>query len=184
MKVFAALLCTFLLLRVPAARANGAGDDGQPDVAATKPVAVASAAEPAPPPGPVLPARLPQITHFLTPSYPEVAWQSHVQGKVSLKILVYKDGRFDFSGSPEGNPVLVSAAKENLCSWNFAHNDSTEPLPLTVQFEYRIDKVRTSAQLTTQVTYDLPNRITVVAPAYAPSCLCIKKRSRWKPWSR
>lgn len=184
MKVFAALLCTFLLLGATVARANGSGDDERADAAAAKPVTVARAAEPTPPPGPLLPARLPQITHFQTPTYPEIAWQSHTQGKVSLKILVYRDGRFDFSGSPEGNPALVSAAKENLCSWNFAHNDSVEPLPLTVQFDYRIDKVRTSAQRTTQVTYDLPNRVTVVAPAYAPSCLCIKKRSRWKLWSR
>lgn len=171
MKVFAALL---LLLGAAAA---GSADDGAP----AKP---APAALPTPPPGPLLPARLPEITHFQTPAYPEIAWQSHIQGQVSLKILIYNDGRFDFSGPTAGNPVLVSAAKENLCSWNFAHNDSMEPLPLTVQFNYRIDKLRTSAQLTTQVTYDLPNRVTVVAPAYAPSCLCIKKKSRWKLWSR
>jgi hypothetical protein len=130
-------------------------------------------------PAPVRPINLPRIVHFQTPNYPEIAWQSQVEGKVSLKVLVYKDGRFDFTGAAVGNPLLVAAAKENLCSWNFASNDSADPLPLTVEFEYRIDKVRTSAQLTTQVTYDLPNRVTVVAPAYAPSCLCIKKKSKW-----
>lgn len=186
MKIFAALLCSLLLFETAPVRASGSSDDGPSSPApavASAVIRVAAVATPAPVPAtvpaPVRPVSPPRIVHFQTPSYPEIAWQSQVQGKVSLKVLVYKDGRFDFTGAVEGNPLLVAAAKENLCSWNFAPNDSADPLPLTVEFEYRIDKVRTSAQLTTQVTYDLPNRVTVVAPAYAPSCLCIKKKSKW-----
>lgn len=127
-----------------------------------------------------LSADMPRITHFQAPGYPEMAWQSKVHGKVTLKILVHKDGRFGFAGDPVGPPALVSAAKENLCSWTFASNQSDAPLPLTVEYEYRIDKSRTSAQLNAQVTYDLPNHVTVVAPEYSPSCLCVKKKSKWK----
>jgi hypothetical protein len=127
-----------------------------------------------------LSADVPRITHFQAPSYPEMAWQSKVHGKVTLKILVHKDGRFGFAGDPAGPPALVSAAKENLCSWTFASNQSDAPLPLTVEYEYRIDKSRASAQLNTQVTYDLPNHVTVTAPEYSPSCLCVKKKSKWK----
>ncbi len=112
-----------------------------------------------------LSAEVPRITHFQAPSYPEMAWQSKVHGKVTLKILVYKDGRFGFTDTIAGPPALVSAAKENL--W------------LTVEYEYRIDKSRTSAQLNAEVTYDLPNHVTVVAPEYSPSCLCVKKKSKW-----
>jgi hypothetical protein len=123
----------------------------------------------------------PRVTHFQAPSYPEVAWQSKVHGKVVLKILVYKDGRFGFADTPAGPPALVSAAKENLCSWTFASNQSENPLPLTVEYEYRIDKSRASAQLNAEVTYDLPNHVTVVAPEYSPSCSCVKKpRSKWR----
>ncbi|HEY4815847.1 MAG TPA: energy transducer TonB [Candidatus Acidoferrum sp.] len=125
-------------------------------------------------------ADVPRVTHFQAPSYPEMAWQSKVHGKVTLKILVHKDGRFGFTDTVVGPPALVSAAKENLCSWTFASNQSEEPLPLTVEYEYRIDKSRSSAQLNTQVTYDLPNHVTVVAPEYSPSCLCVKKKSKWK----
>lgn len=125
-------------------------------------------------------AELPRITHFQAPSYPEVAWQSKVYGKVTLKILVYKDGRFGFTDTAAGPAALVSAAKENLCSWTFAANQSADPLPLTIEYEYRIDKTRNSGQLTTQVTYDLPNHITITAPEYSPSCTCIKKKSKWK----
>jgi hypothetical protein len=96
-----------------------------------------------------------------------------------LKILVYKDGRFGFASDPVGPPALVSAAKQNLCSWTFASNASDNPLPLTVEYEYRIDKTKTSAQLNTEVTYDLPNHVTVTAPEYSPSCLCVKKKSKW-----
>src|SRR6202047_1888075 len=88
----------------------------------------------------------PRVMHFQAPSYPEMAWQSKVHGKVTLKILVYKDGRFGFTDTIAGPPALVSAAKENLCSWTFASNPSDVPLPLTVAYEYRIDKVSTSAQ--------------------------------------
>jgi len=83
-----------------------------------------------------------------------------------------------------GNPLLVSAAKENLCTWNFASHDMDSPLPLTVEYEYRIDKARTATQLSAEVTYDLPNRVSIVAPAYSASCLCVKKKSKWKFFGR
>ena len=126
----------------------------------------------------------PRVTHFQAPSYPELAWQEKVHGKVVLKILVHKDGRFGFADDPVGPPALVSAAKENLCSWTFASNQSENPLPLTVEYEYRIDKSKASAQLNTQVTYDLPNHVTVVAPEYSPTCLCLKKKSKWRLWGK
>ena len=129
-----------------------------------------------------LAAESPRLTHFQAPSYPALAWQEKVHGKVVLKILVHKDGRFGFADDPVGPPALVSAAKENLCSWTFASNQSENPLPLTVVYEYRIDKSRASAQLNAEVTYDLPNHVTVVAPEYSPSCLCLKKKSKWRFW--
>jgi hypothetical protein len=129
-----------------------------------------------------LTADVPRVTHFQAPSYPEMAWQAKVHGKVVLKIVVHKDGRFGFTDTVVGPPALVSAAKENLCSWTFASNLSDDPLPLTVEYEYRIDKSRASAQLNTEVTYDLPNHVTVVAPEYSPSCLCVKKKSKWSKW--
>lgn len=129
-----------------------------------------------------LAAESPRVTHFQAPSYPALAWQEKVHGKVVLKILVHKDGRFGFADDPVGPPALVSAAKENLCSWTFASNQSENPLPLTVVYEYRIDKSRASAQLNAEVTYDLPNHVTVVAPEYSPSCLCLKKKSKWRFW--
>ncbi len=127
-------------------------------------------------------ADLPRVTHFQAPSYPEVAWQSKVHGKVTLKILVHKDGRFAFAEDPAGPPALVSAAKENLCSWTFAANDADQPLPLTVEYEYRIDKTRASAQLNAQVTYDFPNHVSITAPEYSPTCTCVKKKSKWRLW--
>ena len=36
------------------------------------------------------------------------------------------------------------------------------------------------AQLNAEVTYDLPNHVTIIAPEYSPSCLCVKKKSKWK----
>src|ERR1700758_3754564 len=129
---------------------------------------------------PAVAAESPRVLHFQAPSYPEVAWQEKVHGKVTLKILVHKDGRFGFADDPVGPPALVSAAKQNLCSWTFATNQSENPLPLTVEYEYLIDKSKTSAQLNAEVSYDLPNHVRVVAPEYSPSCSCVKKRSKWR----
>ena len=128
-------------------------------------------------------ADLPRVTHFHSPSYPEMAWQARVHGKVVMKILVHKDGRFAFTDTITGPPALVSAAKENLCMWTFASRESEDPVPLTVEYEYLISRSRTSAQLTTDVSYDLPNHVMITAPEYEPSCLCTKKRSKWKFWS-
>ena len=173
MNALLAFLFSFLLFAdtpVTADRAAKADKSASADKTAEK----AAAAE-AP-----LSTELPRIMHFQAPSYPEVAWQEKVHGKVVLKILVYKDGRFGFASDPVGPPALVSAAKQNLCSWTFASNPSDNPLPLTVEYEYRIDKTKTSAQLNTEVTYDLPNHVTVTAPEYSPSCLCVKKKSKWR----
>jgi hypothetical protein len=57
---------------------------------------------------------LPRVTHFQAPSYPEMAWQAKVHGKVTLKILVHKDGRFAFAEDPAGPPALVSAERKSL----------------------------------------------------------------------
>lgn len=173
MNALLAFLFSFLLFAdtpVTADRAAKADKSASADKTAEK----AAAAE-AP-----LSTDLPRIMHFQAPSYPEVAWQEKVHGKVVLKILVYKDGRFGFASDPVGPPALVSAAKQNLCSWTFASNPSDNPLPLTVEYEYRIDKTKSSAQLNTEVTYDLPNHVTVTAPEYSPSCLCVKKKSKWR----
>src|SRR5258708_10576470 len=116
----------------------------------------------------------PRVTHFQAPSYPEMAWQAKVHGKVVLKILVHKDGRFGFTDTVAGPPALVSAAKENLCSWTFASNQSEDPLPLTVAYEYRIDTSKASAQLSTEVTYDFPNHVPAVPPDYSPPCFSPK----------
>ena len=51
-------------------------------------------------------AEVPRVTHFQAPRYPELAWQSQVHGKVTLKILVYKDGRFGFTETPEGGLIV------------------------------------------------------------------------------
>jgi Gram-negative bacterial TonB protein C-terminal len=129
-------------------------------------------------------AEMPRVTHFHAPNYPEMAWQARVHGKVVMKILIHKDGRFAFTDTITGPPALVSAAKENLCSWTFAAVESDEPIPLTVEYEYLISRSTTSQQLTTEVSYDLPNHVTISAPEYEPSCMCTKKRSNWKFWGR
>lgn len=124
----------------------------------------------------------PRLLRFQTPDYPSIAWQSNIHGKVLMKILVHKDGRFAFTDEIQGPPMLVSAAKTNLCSWVFAANESDEPVPLQVEYEYRIDKHRTTDQLSSEVTVELPDHVTIVAPEYSLACVNNKKKSKWRFW--
>jgi hypothetical protein len=159
MRVILALVCSFLLFFAA-------------------PATPTSTSTPAPTPL----GQAPRLLRFQTPDYPPIAWQSNIHGKVSMKILVHKDGRFAFTDEIQGPPMLVSAAKTNLCSWIFAANESDEPVPLQVEYEYRIDKHRTTDQLTSQITVELPGHVTIVAPEYSPACLCVKKKSKWRFW--
>src|SRR5258706_334522 len=57
----------------------------------------------------------PRIMHFQAPSYPEMAWQEKVHGKVTLKILVYKDGRFDLLEDAVKRGAIKQSAVDDYC---------------------------------------------------------------------
>jgi hypothetical protein len=129
----------------------------------------------------------PQVLHFQVPQYPALAWQTRISGRVSLNILVYKDGTVGFADETEGHPLLVAAAKDNLKTWTFERNDSMQAIPLRIEFEYRFDETRETYQLVSDVTFDLPRHVTVLASTPAITCrytTTIKSRHWWQFWKR
>jgi protein TonB len=50
------------------------------------------------------------LVHKVTPQYPPIAKQAHVQGSVTLKAIIGKDGKVENVQPQSGSPLLASAA--------------------------------------------------------------------------
>jgi TonB family protein len=117
-----------------------------------------------------MPAPEPCVYHLQAPSYPRLARQTVIQGKVTVTVTVYRDGTTNVSKEGKGHPLLVGAAQENLRTWKFKSNDSVEPILLEVEYQFILDTQNSTDDVnaTSAVTLDLPRHVTVVAPARKP----------------
>lgn len=64
----------------------------------------------------------------VTPEYPEIARQLHLEGKVKVQVTISPDGRVTDTKVIGGHPVLAQAAIEALKKWRFepAPKETTE----------------------------------------------------------
>jgi TonB family protein len=64
----------------------------------------------------------------VTPEYPEIARQLHLEGKVKVEVFIAADGHVTNTKVVGGHPVLAQAAVDALKKWRFeaAPKDSTE----------------------------------------------------------
>lgn len=61
-----------------------------------------------------------KVSHRVVPSYPALARQMNISGKVRLEALVEPDGQVKSTRALGGSPLLVQAAEEALKEWKFA----------------------------------------------------------------
>jgi TonB family protein len=120
-----------------------------------------------------------------SPNYPPLARQTRIQGKITVSALVYKDGTISVAKEGKGHPLLLGAAQDNLKTWRFEPNDSSEPIPIDVEYEFVLDTEHLSGgNAASAVTLDLPRHVRVVAPGpvpiidYAP----VMKKHWWQFW--
>ena len=66
----------------------------------------------------------PKLTKIVKPTYPELAKQAHIEGKVSLKCFIGLDGSVEKIEVEKGHELLVPAATEAVSQWKY------EPLVL------------------------------------------------------
>lgn len=64
----------------------------------------------------------------VTPEYPEIAKQLHLEGKVKVEVFISADGHVTNTKVVGGHPVLAQAAVDALKRWRFeaAPKDSSE----------------------------------------------------------
>lgn len=55
----------------------------------------------------------------VTPQYPAIAKQAHVQGSVLLKAIIGKDGKVENVQPESGNPLLISSAVSAVKQWRY-----------------------------------------------------------------
>lgn len=58
-----------------------------------------------------------KLLHKVTPEYPAVALQRHIQGVVRFTAGIGKDGRIERLSLVSGHPLLVSAARQAAKQW-------------------------------------------------------------------
>ena len=72
-------------------------------------------------------ALAPRVKHQVPPSYPGLARQMHLRGKVRLEVTVGCNGKVKNTRVVGGHPLLVSASENALRKWEFepAASDAT-----------------------------------------------------------
>lgn len=59
------------------------------------------------------------LVHKVTPQYPPLAKQAHVQGSVILRAVIGKDGKVENVQPESGSPLLASAAVNAVKEWRY-----------------------------------------------------------------
>jgi TonB family protein len=54
-----------------------------------------------------------------TPVYPQLARQIHLQGEVSVEVMISPDGRVESARVVSGHPMLAQCARETAMGWRF-----------------------------------------------------------------
>jgi hypothetical protein len=99
------------------------------------------AAAAAPPTAP-RPVQVPIVANAQVPFYPEILRKAHIEGTV--KLTVTTDGkRVSKLDAVEGQPMLVTAATENVKTWVFEAHDATS---FGVTFKYRLLEAHCDAE--------------------------------------
>jgi len=114
--------------------------------------------------------------HIETPKYPPIARTAHVMGMVSLAVTIDADGNVKHVDATaddpwlQAHPMLQKYAVENMQHWTFAKPLSAPHIQI-ISYDYEFDGSLppaggpSSLPFVTEVTYDLPDRVTILANA-------------------
>jgi len=80
---------------------------------------------------------------IVRPTYPELARQTHTEGRVSLKCLVGPDGLVEKIEVKKGHPLLIQAAMDAVSQWKFKAvllNGKRVEMETTVDIDFQLPK--------------------------------------------
>jgi TonB family protein len=80
---------------------------------------------------------------IVRPAYPELARQTHIEGRVSLNCLVDRNGLVEKIEVKEGHPLLIQAAMDAVSQWKFKPlllNGKRVETETTVNIDFQLPK--------------------------------------------
>lgn len=91
--------------------------------------------------------RFPQarLVKKVQPVYPEAAKQGKIEGKVSLRLIIGRDGSIETIEVTSGHPLLVTAAKDAVSQWKYKPtllNGTAVEVDTTVDVLFQLRKQR------------------------------------------
>jgi len=85
----------------------------------------------------------PHPVKIVRPTYPELARQTHVEGRVSMNCLVGTDGLVAKIKVTKGHPLLIQAATDAVSKWRFKPlvlNGKAVEVETIVNIEFQLPK--------------------------------------------
>ena len=82
-------------------------------------------------------------TKIVRPTYPELAKEARVEGRVSLRCLIGTDGLVERIEVTKGHPLLDEAAKQAVAQWRFKPyvlNGKVVKVETTVEIDFQLPK--------------------------------------------
>jgi TonB family protein len=88
---------------------------------------------------------------IVRPTYPELAKQTHIEGRVSLICLVGTDGLIEKIEVKKGHPLLIRAATQAVSQWKFKPlvlNGKAVEMETSVNIDFQLPKDQKSTNST------------------------------------
>src|SRR5215468_6033212 len=85
----------------------------------------------------------PHPVKIVRPTYPPLARQTHVEGKVSLNCLIGTDGLVEKIEVKKGHPLLIQASTDAVSKWKFKPvvlNGKAVEMETTVNIDFQLPK--------------------------------------------
>ena len=90
-------------------------------------------------------------TKIVRPTYPELAKETRVEGRVSLRCIIGRDGSVQKIEVKKGHPLLIQAATDAVAKWKFKPlllNGQAVELETTVNIDFQLQKSQKNADST------------------------------------
>jgi TonB family protein len=88
---------------------------------------------------------------IVRPTYPELARQTHVEGRVSLTCIIGRDGSVQKIEVKKGHPLLIQAAMDAVAQWKFKPlvlNGQAVEIETTVNVDFQLPRSQKNADST------------------------------------
>jgi Gram-negative bacterial TonB protein C-terminal len=103
----------------------------------------------------------PCVVHLESPSYNNVARFARLQGDVTVAVTIDSDGRVSSAtATGTSSSLLRDEAEKNIRTWIFEKGGSRL---IEVHFIFRLVQPEVQNNPPAKVTFDLPERVTVVS---------------------